>query len=616
MTEGKSGQSKTDAIAASVARVAEEEAEEHRAEEIGRRTRMRAPTKATGGGGYTFADKVDAGFLAQMLKRAFPIEPEFGPITEVHFETRDSGQILDDLLVVLKRGNELTRCAISVKSNRQLTKAGFNDEFVGDAWEQWEGAVDSTFNRETDLLGLVVGAIDNPILEEWRELQKQDFATTPERMVQRLSDSHQSSAAQRAIFESLRKARNAVNPDPLETARLASRIRVLPFLEGEEGRYINLSAEIVLDASLQEGTKLWSRLIQLAAENRGTGGYFDLSKLLRTLRPDFELRDYPDFEADWKRIEAVSSAYAKGTRSVIGKNIHLPRIDERNAISASVVGHNVVVVVGESGSGKSALVSQLIADGGKFKRILWLSAGQLSKPSQAELAHGFNLRNSIPELIHISSLSGCVVVIDGFEKLEGDARRRALELITAVKSEGFIGWKLIITCQTQSSRSAQDALIEAGITESHRVDFEKPNAQEIYNAIPHLPEIRGLLARSHLQPILRNLVMLDWVLRAEIPNHLTDTLSKPDIGRGLHQTIHIIRTRASGYPSWPGVSDSTQGRIHWRRPTAIDHFSLATLRRTYIRYTSGINLRRKYPIGDWTNLMAKFQLDIKQACSL
>src|SRR4029077_15478378 len=41
-----------------------------------------------------------------------------------------------------------------------------------------------------------------------------------------------------------------------------------------------------------------------------------------------------------------------------------------------------------------------------------------------------------------------------------------------------------------------------------------------------------------------------------------------------------MRTKASGHPSWPGVADSTQGRIHWRRPTAMVHFSLATLWRT------------------------------------
>ena len=481
---------------------------------------MRAPTKATGGGGYTFADKVAAGFLAQLLNRAFPIEPELGPIAEVHFEASDTGQTLDDLLLLLKHGNEITRCAISVKSNRQLTNAGFNGEFVRDAWEQWDGATGSSFNRDTDLLGLIVGMIDNQTLEEWRGLQKQDVATTPERMVQRLADSQQSSATHRAIFQSLH--RNGGSPDPLETARLAARIRVLPFLEGDVGEYMNRCADMVFDGSLAEGAKLWSRLRQLAADNRGTGGYFDLPKLVRALRPDFELRDYPDFDADWKRIEAVSAENAKGVRSVISTDIQLARTDEMKAISTEVAGHNIVLIAGESGSGKSAVVRRLLETGGSFKRVLWLSAEQLSKASQTEVAHAFSLRHLIPDLIRNSTLRGCVLVVDGFERFEGDARRRALELIRAVSDESFIGWKLIVTCQPQSFESAQDALIEAGVTELRKVDFSKPSAQEIYDAMPNLPEIRTLLFRTELQPILRNLVVLDWVLRADIARRLSD----------------------------------------------------------------------------------------------
>jgi hypothetical protein len=147
-------------------------------------SRNSAPTKATGGGGYTFADKVGASFLARMLGREFPVEPEFGTISQLHFEARDAGQILDDLGLVLSHGTESTRCAISVKSNRQLTKTGFNAEFVGDAWEQWTAA---SFNKETDLLGLIVGVIDAPTLEEWREMQTQGFAATPERLLQRMT---------------------------------------------------------------------------------------------------------------------------------------------------------------------------------------------------------------------------------------------------------------------------------------------------------------------------------------------------------------------------------------------------------------------------------------------
>lgn len=136
-------------------------------------------------------------------------------------------------------------------------------------------------------------------------------------------------------------------------------------------------------------------------------------------------------------------------------------MNELNGVSGTVAKHNVVVIAGESGSGKSSLVSQLVAGVGVFKRVLWLTAEQLSKSNQGEIAHVFELRHSIPELIRNSTLRGCVLITDGFEKLEGDARKRALELIAAVKDEGFSSWKLIITYQTQSWESVQDALIAA-----------------------------------------------------------------------------------------------------------------------------------------------------------
>ncbi len=37
-------------------------------------------------------------------------------------------------------------------------------------------------------------------------------------------------------------------------------------------------------------------------------------------------------------------------------------------------------------------------------------------------------------------------------------------------------------------------------------------------------------------------------------------------------------------PSWPGVLDSTKGRIHWRRPNRHLDFPLAILRRTIHSY--------------------------------
>jgi hypothetical protein len=186
-------------------------------------TKKSAPVKATGGGGYTFADKVAAGFLAQMLKRKFPLEPELGVIAELHFETRDIGHVLDDLMLVLKRGFDVANCFVSVKSNRQVTKEGFNKEFVQDAWREWKGRSGSGFDQSKDILGLIVGQIDEPTLQEWQALQKEASSTTPQRLAARLqSDSKSSNKIQRTIFEGLRQS--ADGEMPIETARLAARV--------------------------------------------------------------------------------------------------------------------------------------------------------------------------------------------------------------------------------------------------------------------------------------------------------------------------------------------------------------------------------------------------------
>ena len=160
--------------------------------------------------------------------------------------------------------------------------------------------------------------------------------------------------------------------------------------------------------------------------------------------------------------------------------------------------------------------------------MIWLTAEQLSKTSQAELAHAFNLSRGIPDLIKNSGMHGCVLVIDGFERFEGEARRRAIELARAVKEEGFDGWRVVLTCQPQSLASALDALTEAGIADGHRVDFEKPKLQEILDAVQSVPGLRPLLLRMELQPILRNLMVLDWVLREDIAQRFS--ASEPWIG--------------------------------------------------------------------------------------
>ena len=112
--------------------------------------RSAAPVKATGGAGFTFADKVGAHFLLELLAGRIPLGASAGPIIALHFETRESGQLMDDQLLVMRNRERETRCSISVKSDSRLTGSGLDCQFVTDAWRQWDGVDGAMFDRDHD----------------------------------------------------------------------------------------------------------------------------------------------------------------------------------------------------------------------------------------------------------------------------------------------------------------------------------------------------------------------------------------------------------------------------------------------------------------------------------
>src|ERR1039458_2252484 len=479
--------------------------------------RYRASAPATGGKGYTFADKVAAGFLVQMLGRAFPLEAALGLIAELPFETKDSGRNVHSLHLVLKNSAGVARWSVSIKSNRQLLGNGFNQTLVGDLWADWRGERGASFDPSSDVFGLVTGTVADGPLHDWEELRQEAADPTPERFLQRIDGEKQISAAKKKIFSSLYPVENPNQAQREATVRLAARLHVLRFDKNlEEGHYINQCALLVSSGSVEEGTKLWNALCQLAADNRGTGGYFDLPKLLQRLRGTFDLVDYPDFRADWARLDAISGDNLANVRSVLGAGIHLDRASELAAISKSIGEHGIVFVAGESGSGKSSLVAQLSREPGRFGHTLWLTPAQLSKTSQNEIATSNGLRHTLPELFRSSSRNSSLLLIDALEKFEGEARSRVIEVLRTVSESGFAGWKVVISGHLQSWEKAQRLLQEAGVTDYVKSDLELPTTAAIRSSVQNVPGINLLLFRPELQQILRNLMVLDWVLRTNV----------------------------------------------------------------------------------------------------
>src|SRR5690348_16753628 len=87
-----------------------------------------ASAKSTGGGGFNHEDEVGAYYLAEMLTGASPFGPSGGAITQVKFQNRVDGWLLDDLLLTMINADGPWRCAMSVKSNAQ-----FNADYAAPA---------------------------------------------------------------------------------------------------------------------------------------------------------------------------------------------------------------------------------------------------------------------------------------------------------------------------------------------------------------------------------------------------------------------------------------------------------------------------------------------------
>jgi len=84
---------------------------------------VRAPVKATGGGGYSFEDRCAAFFILDLLAARPFFGAEFGPIVRVDFQVRELGWLFDDLLLTCLDTTGQTQIAVSVKSGSQIGRA-------------------------------------------------------------------------------------------------------------------------------------------------------------------------------------------------------------------------------------------------------------------------------------------------------------------------------------------------------------------------------------------------------------------------------------------------------------------------------------------------------------
>jgi len=509
--------------------------------------KKKAPVTLTGGEGFNFEAMVAARFLVDMLGGIYLFGEQLGTIVRLDWQARDSGRLLDDLVLTLNARDGVHVAEFSIKRDRQVTAGGFPDSFVIAAWEQWLGKHSNKFRTTEDLLVLLVGDVADGVMNSWHTLLSESRATTAERMVSRLAgpvqnvaenkhdnvitdtvagdvdeEGSQTSTRERTLFKSLHCPESidkSLSADTSATVELIRQLRLLHYdfrniPSRDEANAIADCRSLLKSGDKEEAINLWDTLISISATNRGSGGSLDLPGLLNALRGRFELKDHPDYRADWETLNRYTQESLADIRTEVAGLGSLERRGDLEKLQTNVKQNRVCLTVGESGCGKSA-VAKLLAEQ-DYNSITLLPGDLFNSGRLLELERLLGLSHPLHDVLRVNRGERCLLMFDSIERFSSVGSRLLGRIIAAVLAdEGCRHINIVLTCQFESLQRVLSHLEAGGLKNSdHAVlPIDCPKEADIQQLLLSSP-ISWLAFHKDMRPLLRNLKILDWVVRA------------------------------------------------------------------------------------------------------
>ena len=473
--------------------------------------------KQSGGGGYTFADKVSAVYLLKMLAGSPPLDAEAGRIESVRFEKRVDGWFLDDLILILHRlDDEAAAVAISIKSNAQITKDGFPADFTKTVWEQRLHVETDKFDPSADYLALATPPLDADVKSAWDGLLTKAIDADPAEFADRIATARYENEIGRTIFASLNCPSDIDSSrTSTDTANLLRRVRHLQYdFESnpsvDENDCVMRCGELLRNGGQMDAFSLWTHLKQIARSVATSGGDLSRTQLADRLRARFSLNEFPHYASDWRKLSDDFSIRIERIRGTLAGTLEISRNE-----TASHREQRLTALVGSSGSGKTVLAKNLAAEAAKDGHLVWLTSADLNLNSVSELFSALEIQHRFPELV-AQSVGHCgLIVVDGFERLnQAGVANLAVLLRRARVGNESSAWSFIFTCVVDLWDSTYHSLRrEYGgdlNVELKTVEFSfTAHRSAVLDAFPNMAR---MLQRPTLSSLFRNLKLLDLVL--------------------------------------------------------------------------------------------------------
>jgi hypothetical protein len=500
--------------------------------------KKKAPVQLTAGTGFRNENCIAARFLLDLLAGTNSLGEKFGKIDRVQWQGRDLGWFADDLVIECSASAGKRTAGISIKSDRQVTAAGFPPDFVSIAWAQWFGIkTERTLRGSDDAVVLMVGSLSQDVEDAWSNLISDALITTPDRMLARLvepevADGSQSSALQRQLFASLHcphELRDEGDASDAAALRLLCHVRLMRFdFEATPSRdhdhALRNCQNVLRSGDAEEAKSLWSRLVAIADATRA-GGSLDLAGLLAELRDEFDLRDHPDYRRDWEVLDRSSRELMADIRSQISSLAPLPRNEARAKVLDCLNRDHACFLVGESGSGKSALAKQI--GEAAYGRCVWLVDIMVDCDTEAAFERDIGIAHPLSEVL-AASPEPSLIVFDSFERYSPRAQRLVHRWIQALLAEnGPQHVHLLLTSQIEPASKLIRSFIEAGLPAALRrtTPLNLPSADDVQSLVAPISELQWASLRPELRPLLTNLKILDWMVAAALSGKVINPAS-------------------------------------------------------------------------------------------
>jgi hypothetical protein len=518
--------------------------------------RVAAP-KVTGGGGFVFEDDTAAYFLACLLAGHPPLDPSLGFLTRLDFQTRADGWLLDDLLLTLTSRRITRRCALSVKSNQQFTSRSAPAEFVKAAWEQLLHEGTDVFDAELDHFGIVTSPLPVVLSHSIQRLVSLASREDSELLARRSTMEGFMAEDDRNLLSSLACPPDLAARHSEQRTQTGEFLKRLQHLEFDfEHQSSTRSREAVakcrgalLSNSLDEAVDLWGELRMIAQAHRPKAGYLDLKSLADELRHKFQLKDFPEYQADWERLLRVTRDNLAIIRAKVGGIVSIPRNDDYAKLSAGFGARKAVVIRGPSGCGKTVLTKRCAEETLARSKVLWMDANTLETIDLISLEPRLGLSNRLRDVLRSTADGGPLLVIDGVDRLFSEQAFRNIAILLECIELGAANspWRLIATVQPEEWDRVQIQLaaLNVATSEWEVVDVAEPSAADLAPVWAAFPSLYQLTLRPHLSRLLLKPKVLDllatrlhvgtldttkWVGESDLIKWFwqTEVLDKPD----------------------------------------------------------------------------------------